>query len=70
MKIQKVIDFARKHGYDNVKPLDPWREYEVYEPVFTGNDVVCIGLPLIILIKDETIRMSTGEEALQQIRES
>lgn len=67
MKIEKVVEFARKQGYDNVKPLEKWKGYDVYEPIFDGEEVSFVGMPLLILVKDDKIRMSTADEALQQI---
>lgn len=69
MKIEKVVEFARKQGYDNVNQLEPWNGFDVYEPIFNSEEVTAVGLPLLILVKDDKIRMSTPEEALQQIDE-
>lgn len=66
----KIIKFAKRNGYDNALPLGRWREYEVYEPVFNGKEVAYVGPPLIILVKGDEIRMSTPEEAYQQLDES
>lgn len=69
MKHDKVIAFAKKQGYDNALYIGKWKEYEAYEPVFDGDDVSFVGVPLLILVKDDDIRMSTEEEAFEQLQE-
>jgi hypothetical protein len=69
MDIEKIREFAKSQGYKNVQYLGKWREYDVYEPL-TGEGVACIGLPFIVLVQGDTIRMSTEKEAFQQIRET
>jgi hypothetical protein len=61
-----VKEFAREQGYDDAISLGKWRGFDAYEPVFDG-DVAYVGPPLMILVKGETIRMSTPEEGYQQI---
>lgn len=70
MEIEKVVAFARKQGYDNVRQLEPWKGFEVYEPIFDGDEVSVVGLPLLILVKGNEIRMSTPEEAFEQLDDS
>lgn len=70
MKIGKIRAFAKKQGYDDVLYLNKWRGYDVYEPIFNNDEVHIIGVPLVILVKDNIIRMSTVEEAFQQLNES
>ena len=67
MQMEKVIQFAKKQGYETVKKLSPWNGYEVYEPIMNEKEVSFIGPPLLILVKGETIRMSTEEEAFKQM---
>lgn len=73
MNKEKVIAFAKKNGYDDVFFLGKWREYDAYEPIFAGaseENPAFVGPPLLVLVKDEEIRMSTEDEAYQQIEES
>lgn len=63
-----VKEFAKEQGYDDALPLGKWRGYDAYEPVFEGG-IAYVGPPLMILVKGETIRMSTPEEGYQQIDE-
>lgn len=65
MTIETVKKFAKKQGYDSVKKGKPWNGFEVYEPLFSGKDTAFVGLPLVILVKGEKIRMSTADEALR-----
>lgn len=69
MKMETIISFAKQQGYDNAIYLGKWKGYDAYEPVFDGADVSFVGLPYIILAKGDTVRMSTSEEALEQIQD-
>jgi hypothetical protein len=68
MKYDKVKAFAKEKGYDDALYIGKWKEYEAYEPVFDGDDVSFVGVPLLILVKDDDIRMSTVEEAFEQLQ--
>lgn len=73
MKKEKILQFAKENGYDDIIPLGKWREYDAYEPTFTGTEdepLSFVGPPLMILVKGEEIRMSTVEEAYEQIAEA
>jgi len=65
MKIRDIKKFANTHGYDTVAFLKKWKGYDVYEPINEDNKISFVGLPLVILVKNSEIRMSTPEEALQ-----
>ena len=43
-----------------------WHGFEVYTPVYS-IEPACIGLPLIILVKDGNIRLSTPDEAFEYL---
>lgn len=63
-----VNNFARLNGYDSAKYLCDWNGYSCYEPIFSNNELSYVGLPLLILVSSNgEIRMSTPEEAMQQI---
>lgn len=73
MSNDKILAFAKQNGYDGVEPLGKWRDYDCYEPTFedtSEEEPAIVGLPLIILVKGDEIRMSTEEEAYQQMEES
>ena len=61
--IDKVKQFAIKQGYNDIKKLENWNGYEVYEPIM-GEDAI-IGIPLVIMVKGNNIRMSSIEEAFR-----
>ena len=65
---EAIIEFAKKNGYNSAEYLCEWNNYTCYEPIFKENAVSYIGLPLLILEDSEgNLRMSTPEEALEQI---
>lgn len=70
MQIEKVKAFAKKNGYETVEKLNNWNGYECYEPIMDSKKEAAIGPPLIILVKGESIRMSTPDEAYQQMDDS
>ena len=61
--IDKVKQFAIKQGYKDIKKLENWNGYEIYEPIM-GEDAI-IGIPLVIMVKGNNIRMSSIEEAFR-----
>ena len=67
MNFEKIKAFAKDNGYTTAKRLDDWNGYEVYEPVMNGDGISFIGPPLVILVKNEHIRMSTVEEAFERL---
>ena len=67
MKIKQVKDFAKQQGYDDVLSIGKWKGFDAYEPVFNGDGTSFIGVPLLILVKGDSIRMSTVEEAFEQL---
>ena len=64
---QKVIEFAQSQGYETALRLKNWKGFEVYEPIMKKDEVSYTGLPLLILVKGDEIRMSTPDEALEQL---
>lgn len=71
MNKEKIIEFAKQQGYIDVLFLCKWNGYDCYEPLFNEDrdDVSYIGLPFMIMVKGEIIRLSTSDEALKQIEE-
>jgi hypothetical protein len=69
MDEKEILKFAKQQGYDNIIYIGKWREFEVYEPLYDFEDVSYVGLPFMILVTQDTIRMSTPEESLEQINE-
>lgn len=66
----KILEFAKKQGYDGVEPLGQWRGYDIFEPTLdqaSEEEPAIVGPPLMIMVQGETIRMSTEEESFEQI---
>lgn len=67
MYLKDVIAFAKKNGYETAKKLNNWNGYECYEPIMDSKKESAVGPPLLILVKGESIRMSTPDEAFKQM---
>lgn len=70
MNIERVNQFAILNGYYGAEPLGKWRGYDIYEPIMSPNkdgDISHIGLPLLIMVRGDLIRMSSPEEGLAQL---
>lgn len=66
-----INEFAKSQGYETAEYLCEWRGYKCYEPIIAEGEMSFVGLPLLILEDTKgNIRMSTPEEAMQQIDES
>lgn len=67
---KEIEKFAVEQGYKSAIFLCKWREYDCYEPIVDDEAVVFVGLPLLILVDEQgMMRMSTPEEAMQQMEE-
>lgn len=65
---KKIEEFAISQGYTTATYLCEWNGFDCYEPIVDEKEISFIGLPLLILVdKKGNIRMSTPDEALQQI---
>lgn len=58
-------NMAYQEGYDNVKYLNKWHEYDVFEPIYNDNEIRITGYPIFILHKDGKFRWSEYEEGVQ-----
>ena len=63
--INLVKSFMEELQADTYKKGKDWNGYTVYEPVY--NKPVCIGFPLIVLVKDGEVRLSTDEESIRYL---
>lgn len=70
MKKAEITAFAKKQGYEDAEYLCDWCGYACYEPIMNNSEIGFVGLPLLILVKDGKIRMSTPDEAMKQLEES
>lgn len=64
-KREQIQELTEELCATKYKKSIPWKGYEVYEPVY--DDDVCIGLPYVILVKDDKVRISTDDEALDYL---
>ena len=68
MNKNDIVKFAKDNGYETAEFNGQWREYDVYKPVYNSKNICMIGLPYIILVKDNKIRMSTEKECFDYIK--
>ena len=62
---KEITKFAQEHGYKGAKYIGDWKEYKVYEPYVSENNISFTGLPLVILVNDKgETHMSTSDEAM------
>ena len=67
----QVLQFANEQGYEGATYLCDWNGFKCYEPNFGADDIAYIGMPLLILEDSSgNLRMSTPDEALQQIKDT
>lgn len=64
-KSKYIQSFIEELNTSEYKKGRLWKGYEVYEPVY--DDDVCMGLPYVILAKDDEVRISTDDEALEYL---
>lgn len=67
MNTEEILKFAQKSIYDTVDRLGDWRGYEVWEPGFSDDKDHCIGFPMFILVKGDTIRWTKDWKESQTI---
>lgn len=66
----EVEEFAQKNGYETAEYMCEWRGYKCYEPVYSKEEPVYIGMPSMILVDvNDNIRMATYEEVMQRMDE-
>lgn len=60
------IEFCCKKLFaKDLKKVEDWNGYEVYEPIYDGEFIG--GFPKIVLVKDGEARISTREECFAYI---
>ena len=64
--VEKLVkQFMEDLDADTYKLGKDWNGYKVYEPVY--NTTVYIGFPLVVLVKDGKVRLSTNEESIKYL---
>ena len=63
---EKVRDFAKQNGYMTAIFETIWKNYNVYEPIYSWDEEPSYtGYPLMIQEKEDELRLTTPEEALE-----
>lgn len=68
---ERILAFAKEQGYDGAEYVRRWNGLEVYQPTFQceGDDVPAVGLPCVILVDGDSIRLSAPEEGFAELRD-
>ena len=62
---EKILEFIEDLQADSYKEGISWKGFKVYIPEYKNNPA--IGLPYVILVKGEEVRLSTPEESLEYL---
>lgn len=69
IKETEIKKFAQDNGYEGAEKTDvQFDGYVVYNPTFSSKGVNFVGYPLVILVKDNDIRLSTEDESLEILK--
>ena len=63
MDKSKIEAFAKSQGYDKIEKIGWWNGFDVYAPVY--DEPTSVGLPHAVLVKGDSIRMTTDNEAFE-----
>lgn len=58
-----ALNFAKKNSIFDVKYLGLWKGFEVFDPVSENGEIMVVGHPLVILVKDDKARFSEPKES-------
>lgn len=67
MDKKEVLKFAVSMGYSKIGKRHIWKGYEVY-PLSVNvpkGEIAIVGYPLVAMVKNGKIRLSTPEESLE-----
>ena len=67
MSIDEIKKFAAEQGFRKIAKSGTWNGYEVFEPVY--EEMAYVGYPILILVSDSEIRLSTIDESMQYIQD-
>lgn len=62
---EKILELMEELGAHTYIKGENWKGYEVYIPSYQEN--VYMGLPYVVLVKDDKTRISTPEESLDYL---
>lgn len=61
--MDKVLKFAKDHGFDTVEYKGQWKEFDIYKP--DKHEEYWIGDPVVIMVQGDKMRFSTYDESFQ-----
>lgn len=64
---KKITAFAKSYGYDGAVYRGKWNDYDVYEPIESGEEPANVGKPEFIFVSGDMVFMATDELAFQYI---
>ena len=62
---EKLEEFLEEFQAKSFRKGKRWKEYDVYIPEY--EDMVYVGLPLVLLVKGDEIRISTDQESMDYL---
>lgn len=60
-------EYAISLGYEDCEPAGNWNGMRTWWPVWGGDEVCHVGLPLFIIEQGDGYRMSTPQEAKDRL---
>lgn len=62
MHNEVIKSFAIKQGFQDIKLLGKYNDYDIYQPIFTDEKTHIVGMPQYILVRDEDIRFEIDKD--------
>lgn len=60
---EKVLQFAKDHGFDSVKYAGKWEGFDIYHP--EKEEDYWVGDPVVIMVQGGKIRFSSPNESFK-----
>lgn len=68
MMLDKIIEFVKQWGYDNVEYETKWKGYKCYRAIRDTEEALYTGLPLVIMVKGDEIRAANADEVMEYLQ--
>lgn len=65
LSMKDIEAFAKKNGYETADYGGTYEDYDVWCPITDTKNYTFTGLPYLILVKGDEIKMTTPENALE-----